>query len=241
FSGMGVSGSVAASSRLDIGVYGTCDDAVNDYAAYFDGDIYINGDLAKASGSFLIDHPDDPMNKTLRHNFVESPENLCLYRGKTKLDNEGKTTVEMPDYFVSLTKENEATVNLTPVGRPFMFGYEWNKDFTEFTIYGDPGREISYIVLADRDDPVIHHLSRPVVEEKGEGSRFPRGKLLNPEAYGYSDEYNVIQTPKNNSVKEIPTEPVSITRTERTQQPKSEIVTDQKDVKSNIEKADNIK
>ena len=160
------------------------------YAGYFSGDVHITGALSKGSGSFLIDHPLDPENKTLRHNFVESPENLCLYRGKIKLNDRGEAQVQMPDYFAALTRENEATITLTSIGKPFNTGYEWHHDFTEFTVYGEPNREISYIVLADRDDPVMQQLHRPVEEEKG-GGNFEKGKLLYAEAYGYPREMSI--------------------------------------------------
>jgi hypothetical protein len=92
----------------------------------------------------------------------------------------------MPDYFRELTYEQEATVTLTAIGRkPFATSYEWNSDFTEFTVYGDPSSEVSYQVLACRDDPAIHILRRPVEEEK-QGS--DRGKLLFPAAYGEKDD-----------------------------------------------------
>jgi len=167
-------------------VYGTG----GTYAGYFNGNVRVTGTLTKGGGSFLIDHPLDPLNKTLRHNFVESPENLCLYRGKVKLDGNGEAVVRMPDYFAALTKEKEATVSPTPVGKPFMVGYEWNKDFTTFILYGEPNREVTYIVLADRDDPVIHELYKPVEEEKGNGN-FTKGKLLYPKAYGYPEQMGV--------------------------------------------------
>ena len=172
------------------------------YSAAYPGSLLVNGDLrvtgtvSKGGGSFLIDHPLDPENKTLRHNFVESPENLCLYRGKVTLDNTGKETVKMPDYFKALTKEDEATITLTSIGRPFNTGYEWNKYFTEFTVYGESGREVSYIVLADRDDPVMRKLYHPVEEEKGNGN-FVKGKLLYPEAYGYPVEMSVDYHPED--------------------------------------------
>ena len=158
----------------------------NRYAGYFVGNVNVTGTLSKGSGSFLIDHPLDPQNKTLRHNFVESPENLCLYRGKVKLNSSGEGKVEMPTYFKALIKETEATVTLTSIGRPFNAGYDWNKDFTQVTVYGEPNREVSYIVMADRDDPVMRQLYKPVEEEKGNGN-FTKGKLLYPKAYGYPE------------------------------------------------------
>jgi hypothetical protein len=169
------------------GVYASLGSGGNPrYAGYFNGDVHVNGTLTKSGGSFLIDHPLDPLNKTLRHNFVESPENLCLYRGKVTLDVDGRAVVSMPSYFVALTKEAEATAVLTPVGRPFAAGYEWSSDFERLSVYGEPGRDVSYLVMADRDDPVMQALRRPVEEEKG-ANGFERGKLMQPEAYGYPE------------------------------------------------------
>jgi len=169
------------------GIYGTASGGTTAYAGYFAGNVHVTGSLSKGSGSFLIDHPLDPENKTLRHNFVESPENLCLYRGKVALDSDGRATVEMPNYFAALTKEDEATIQLTPIGARFIAAYEWNNDFTAFTILGDAGQSVSYTVYADRDDPVMHQLYRPVEEEKGKGN-FEKGLLIYPEAYGYPPE-----------------------------------------------------
>jgi len=169
----------------DAGVYGAATSP--DWAGYFSGDVNVTGALSKGSGSFLIDHPLDPLNKTLRHNFVESPENLCLYRGKAKLDSDGMATIEMPTYFVALTKENEATIQLTPIAHRSIVTYEWNENYTTFTIIGESNEEVSYTVYADRDDPVMQKLYKPVEEEKG-NDNFTKGKLLYPSAYGYSEK-----------------------------------------------------
>jgi len=67
-------------------------------AGDFHGNVNITGSLSKGSGSFVIDHPLDPENKLLCHNFVESPENLLIYRGKARLNSNGETIVKMPDY-----------------------------------------------------------------------------------------------------------------------------------------------
>ena len=44
------------------------------WAAWFNGNVDVDGNLSKAGGSFKIDHPLDPANKYLYHSFVESPE-----------------------------------------------------------------------------------------------------------------------------------------------------------------------
>ncbi|MDQ7779031.1 MAG: hypothetical protein RDV41_04905, partial [Planctomycetota bacterium] len=175
---------VAGANQTTYGIYATASGGTTNYAGYFNGNVYITGSITKGSGSFLIDHPLDPMNKTLRHNFVESPENLCLYRGKVRLDENGTAMVDMPAYFPALTKEEEATVTLTPVGRnPFVVSYEWNESCTGFAVYGSPNCEVSYQVLADRDDPAMRKLRKPVEEEKGNGN-FEKGQLLYSDAYG---------------------------------------------------------
>jgi hypothetical protein len=176
-----------AGSGTKCGVYAEASGSGTLWAGYFSGNVEITGSHGFGNGFFLIDHPLDPQNKTLRQNLVESPENLYLYRGKVKLNSSGEGKVAMPSYFKALTKETEATVTLTSIGRPFNSGYEWNGDCTVFTAYGEPNREVSYIVMADRDDPVIRQLSKPVEQEKGNGN-FTKGKLLYPKAYGYPEE-----------------------------------------------------
>jgi hypothetical protein len=162
------------------------------YAGYFFGDVYVSGDFGKASGSFIIDHPLDPENKLLRHNFVESPENLLIYRGRAELDQGGEAVVELPDYFEALAREDDASIHLTPVGKPFLTGADWNPGFRSFTVYGQPDRSVFWEVLADRDDPVIRQRTRPVEEEKGPDNKLcDRGQLIHPAAYGYPETMGV--------------------------------------------------
>src|SRR5215213_2118967 len=173
------------------GIYAHASGAGTVYAGWFEGDVHAGSLETPGGKSFLIDHPLDPENKTLRHNSVESPENLCLYRGKVKLGPNGSDTVRMPNYFAALINEDEATAYLTPVGKePFPTSYEWNEAHTELTIFGTEGAEVAYLVLADRDDRTMHLFSRPVEEEKG-GSNFERGKLLSPEAFELPSERGV--------------------------------------------------
>jgi hypothetical protein len=172
-------------------VYGHADGGGQKYAAFFNGTVggLANFELTGAM-QLLIDHPLDPENKTLSHSAVESPESICLYRGKVYLDD-AKATVRLPDYFAALTKEDEATVYLTPIGEePFPTSYIWEEAYTSLTIFGAPSAEVAYLVLAARDDPAIHLFSRPVEEAKGEGN-FERGKLLSPEAFGKPPEAGV--------------------------------------------------
>jgi len=151
----------------------------------------VNGTVDATVKSFKIDHPDDPANKTLRHYCIESDEAICLYRGKVELDKKGEAVVQLPDYFPSLTKEEEATVVLTSIGKkPFLCGYELNAKQNTFTVYGQPNGKVAYQVTADRDDPTFRYRQRPVVELKG-GNNMPKGKYIDPQAHGLPETYDM--------------------------------------------------
>jgi hypothetical protein len=183
--GKGVFGEAFGTSGTNYGVYGQTWSA-SGFGGYFAGDVHVGGDITKNNCYFLIDHPLDPENMLLRHSCVESPENLLIYRGTATLDSNGETRVELPTYFEALAAESEASVHVTSRGRPFPTGYDWNSDHTSLIVYGEPNREISWMVLADRDDPVTRQHPRAVEEEKGPNNKYcDRGKLLSPTAYGY--------------------------------------------------------
>lgn len=167
------------------GVYGTTTDAANGWGVYSTDDLGAGGALwVTGAKNFLIDNPENPENEMLRHICIESPEALVVYRGKVKLNSNGEAVVEMPSYFKSLTKEDDATVQVTCVGRPFGIGYEWNNDFNSFVVYGDANREISWMVMADRDDPYMQKHNIPtVIPKDGSFKGVKAGTYLDPESY----------------------------------------------------------
>ena len=187
YDGIGVFSSgdngIEVSSSGDDGIYSSGN---SDYEGYFNGDLFALSANASIK-SFLIDHPSDPEHKLLRHYSIESPEVLLIYRGKVKLDSDGIGKVHMPEYFGILTNENEASANLTPVGRPFLTGADWENNNTTLVVYGEPNREVYYTVYAERDDPVKRYLYQPVESNKADGKYCPDGELLVPEAYGYPE------------------------------------------------------
>jgi hypothetical protein len=67
------------------------------FAGNFNGNVNINGQLTKSSGSFKIDHPLDPANKYLYHSFVESADMMNIYNGNVILDGKGEAQVELPN------------------------------------------------------------------------------------------------------------------------------------------------
>ena len=60
----------------------------------YNGSLAIPGALSKGSGTFLIDHPLDPLNRNLRHGFVEAPRYDLIYRGTVRLVD-GRATVDI--------------------------------------------------------------------------------------------------------------------------------------------------
>jgi hypothetical protein len=50
----------------------------------------------------------DPEHKYLSHSFVESPDMMNVYNGNAILDENGRATVELPDYFEA-RKESPTT------------------------------------------------------------------------------------------------------------------------------------
>ena len=79
--------------------------------------VYAIGDVG-ASGTkpFMIDHPNDPENKYLRHFAIESDEVLNMYRGIVMLDANGKGVIELPAYFDEINRD--VTYQLTSIGSP---------------------------------------------------------------------------------------------------------------------------
>jgi hypothetical protein len=74
-------------------------------------DLGVGGTLSKAAGTFKIDHPLDPANKTLYHGFVESPRYDLIYRGQA-VCKDGKARVSIdkasnmaPGTFEALTQD----------------------------------------------------------------------------------------------------------------------------------------
>jgi hypothetical protein len=69
---------------------------------FYAGNLTVNGTVSKGGGSFKIDDPLDPENKTLSHSFVESPDMMNIYNGNVVTDRHGRAAVELPPYFEAL-------------------------------------------------------------------------------------------------------------------------------------------
>lgn len=150
------------------------------WAGYFTGNGYVSGYLSKAGGGFLIDHPQDPTTKVLRHSFVESPDMKNLYDGIAIVGADGTVRIQLPDYFQALNENFR--YRLTTVGgfAPVFVASEVTNG--AFVIGGGtPGLKVSWQVTGVRKDAWAR-LNRRSPEQPKIPSE--KGLYLNPDAYG---------------------------------------------------------
>ncbi|MCX7737082.1 MAG: hypothetical protein N2319_10245 [Candidatus Kapabacteria bacterium] len=149
----------------------------NNQAAYFSGNVRINGTLSKQAGAFIIDHPLDPENKYLSHSFVESPDMKNIYDGVVVLDENGEATVELPAWFQALNKDFR--YQLTCIGGYAQVYISQEIENNKFKIAG--GRKnlkVSWQVTGIRHDKYAEKYPIIVEKEKPENEK---GTLLCPE------------------------------------------------------------
>jgi hypothetical protein len=160
-----------------------------------------NGDSgATGTKTFLIDHPEDPTNKMLKHFSIESNEVLNMYRGTAIFDTNGKAVVSLPDYYDSIN--SNPSYQLTPIGAAMPNLYiAVEISNGQFVIAGGaPNKKVSWQITAERNDPYMQQnpQKREVVVIK-EGER--KGKYLNPELYGQPKEEGMFYNANNENIK----------------------------------------
>lgn len=164
------------------GVYGTNGGSnTGSYAGYFNGRVHVAGTLSKTGGTFKIDHPLDPANKTLSHSFVESPDRMNVYNGNVVLNGQGQAVVQLPDWFGALNKDFR--YQLTAIGGPGPNLHVAQEiEANSFVIAGgQPGLKVSWQVTGVRKDAWAVANPMAVEEDKPETER---GTYLNPEVFG---------------------------------------------------------
>ena len=142
------------------------------------GNVTVVANLAKGSGTFLIDHPVDPANKLLYHSFVESPDALNEYAGTAIVGADGNVTIRLPDYFEALNGNPQYFIRALDMPMPNLFLKREVKDNTFVIGGGSPGGEISWMVTGIRHDPYI--LANPIIPEveKGPGQLVDKGEYV---------------------------------------------------------------
>jgi hypothetical protein len=168
----------------DVGVFGSVGNAAifGGLAGLFDGNVNIGGTMTATFKAFLIDHPQKPATHYLRHFCAEGPEPNTLYRGTVTLNAQGEAIVELPSYFEALNAD--FSYHLTCVGDYAPVYIKQKIQGNRFVIAGGkPGMEVSWLVIARRNDP--YWKARPeehLVEIPKEPDNI--GKYLHPELYG---------------------------------------------------------
>jgi trimeric autotransporter adhesin len=150
------------------------------YAAFFGGNIDVDGTVSTASASLQIDDPVDPANKYLYHSSVESPDMMNIYNGNVTTDAAGNATVQMPDWFEALNRDFR--YQLTVIGQPSQAYISQELASGAFSIKTDkPNVKVSWQVTGIRQDAWANAHRMPVEVQK---SAVERGNYLHPELFG---------------------------------------------------------
>jgi hypothetical protein len=194
-SGYGVFGQAQSPSGIGGGFYNTSTgDALfamnqhsGSFAAFFLGNVDVDGNLSKAGGSFKIDDPLDPANKYLYHSFVESPDMMNIYNGNVTTDERGQAAVQLPEWFESLNRDFR--YQLTVIGQFAQAIVENEVSNHQFTIKTDkPNVKVSWQVTGIRQDAWANAHRIPVEVAKAPADR---GFYLHPELFGAPMEKSI--------------------------------------------------
>jgi hypothetical protein len=180
---IGVFGEASGGTSGNFGVYGFTAPGVNNYAGFFDGNVNITGSIAKASGTFKIDHPQDPSNKYLIHSFVESPDMMNVYNGNITTDANGIATVSLPSYFEAENKDFKYQLTVVDNSADFIMAKVSEKvSNNTFKIKtSKPNVEVSWQVTGVRQDAYANaHRIVDVVDKAPED----KGYYIHPELFG---------------------------------------------------------
>jgi len=153
-------------------------------AGKFNGGVFVAGNLSKAGGSFLIDHPTDAANKYLYHSFVESPDMMNIYNGNVVTDASGGAIVTMPDWFEALNRDFR--YQLTVIGQQAQAWVAAELVNRAFTIKTDKGNvKVSWQVTGIRQDAWANAHRIPLEVDKAPADQ---GHYLHPELFGHEGE-----------------------------------------------------
>ncbi len=169
------------------GVYGFASGATTNYAGYFSGNVQITGSIAKGSGTFKIDHPNDPENKYLYHSFVESPDMMNIYNGNITTDANGYATVKLPSYFDALNKDYR--YQLTVIGTFAQAIVSQEVSNGQFVVQtNQPNVKVSWQVTGIRQDKYANaHRVVPEVEKEPEF----KGRYLHAAEWGQPESKSI--------------------------------------------------
>ena len=136
------------------------------------GDFTITGDLAKAGGSFKIDHPLESKKDThyLVHSFIEGPKADLIYRGKVDLvDGTAQVNID------TVSNMTEGTFVALNTDVQCFTTNESNWDLVKGSVSGNiltiesqntsSTASVSWMVIGERKDP--HMLTSKMTNDEG--------------------------------------------------------------------------
>lgn len=175
----------AEGGTFNTAIFGNAGSAA--WAGYFNGNVNVTGSVAKASGTFKIDHPLDPENKYLYHSFVESPDMMNIYNGNITTDGNGVAEVALPAYFEALNKDFR--YQLTVIGTFAQAIVAEKVQGNRFVIKtNQPNVEVSWQVTGVRKDKYAE--AHRVVPEVEKEEQF-KGRYLHAKEYGKPAESGI--------------------------------------------------
>ena len=183
FRNFGVYGEAMNGTGFNAAFFGYAPAVANSFAGYFSGNVQIAGNLAKSSGTFKIDHPQDPANKYLIHSFVESPDMMNVYNGNITTDANGIATVSLPSYFEAENKDFKYQLTVVDNSSDFIMAKVSEKvSNNTFKIKtSKPNVEVSWQVTGVRQDAYANaHRIVDVVDKAPED----KGYYIHPELFG---------------------------------------------------------
>lgn len=163
--------------------------------------LHVNGTITGSVKNFVIDHPLDPANWTLRHACIESDEMLNLYSGNVVTDQEGYATVTVPNWFTALNTDFRYQLTVVEGGGDEFVQVRVARKIENdrFVIRATHANvEISWQITGLRNDAYARAHPLSVEEAKPE---FQRGYYLNPEAHGQPESLSVNHAPVPGRVK----------------------------------------
>lgn len=185
----GVYGSAVGTNGVGVNAYANVSGGIgltafgSSKAASLNGAVDVIGYLNKSGGGFKIDHPADPENKYLNHEFVESDRAKNIYDGELTFDKDGKATVEMPAWYNHVSANGRLMVmpqeTFMPLATKKISEGKWEVSG------GTPGGKADYFLVATRSDKwaVENH---PGVEIEKPADK--KGFFLHPELHGFGHE-----------------------------------------------------
>lgn len=189
--GTGSTGIYAYTPNGGTGLYASGGNSGTGTAALLYGNVNVTGSLSKGGGSFLIDHPLDPANRSLYHSFVESPDMKNIYDGVAILDAKGEAIVTLPDWFETLNSEFRYQLTCLGGYAPVYIASEIAHN--QFTIAGgQTNMKVSWQVTGIRQDAWANKHRIPVEEIK---TGADKGKYHHPELFGVPKERGISYRP----------------------------------------------